>query len=58
MTLPKPDRHSEEAMTDRLVAEHERGEHEDYPKPLDCPDCEREEEMYERFKLGWKRRCT
>ena len=39
MSYSKPSIFSEEAMTDRLCAEHERGEHEQF-SVNECPKCE------------------
>jgi hypothetical protein len=49
----------EEAMVDRLVAEHENGLHENpWLFVYNCPRCEEQIEEEERRKLPWKRKCT
>jgi phage terminase large subunit GpA-like protein len=57
MSWPAPQ--GEEAMVDRLVAEHEDGLHADtWRWAWVCPRCDEEAELKERQKLGWKRKCT
>ena len=63
MTWPKPSHFSEEAMTDRLVEEHGRGEHATYAPIGQCPLCfppegrdrEDDEEFWEERGIGIKR---
>lgn len=57
----KPSPYSEEAMTDRLVDAHKRGEHDgDEPIrecPLCDPDLEDEGEFWEERGIGVRRIC-